>query len=130
MDESLPPDELLGKEVVIEWFGGEWPSFHDAEIVSLALSRKGTSLLRIYPYFPKKPATVEFRLEHITNLELSDFSPQNVIFDLFLRRVTKQSESAIRIELDPCYGLSGWIEAKLVRVGLIPGKSPDLVSQW
>ena len=51
MDESLPPDELLGKEVVIEWFGGEWPSFHDAEIVSLALSRKGTSLLRIYPYF-------------------------------------------------------------------------------
>ena len=65
--------ELLGSEKVAAWFGS-WPSFHDAEIVSLSLQRSGSSLLRICPYFPEKPATVEFILEEEMDLELRDFS--------------------------------------------------------
>jgi len=60
MDESTVSN-LAGANVVVEWFEG-WPSFHDAAIISICLARKGESVLRIYPYHPNKPATVDFIL--------------------------------------------------------------------
>lgn len=121
---------LPGEEGVIAWFGS-WPNFHDAEIVSLSLSRTGDSVLRVYPYYPAKPATVDFILETVTDLELADFSVQNVISSLSAEAVTDQNkEPSIRIILGPCYGLSGWIDSKRVRVEVVPGKAPDGKSQW
>lgn len=121
--------DLPGAEKVLEWFGS-WPSFHDAEIVSLSLHRSGPSLLRIYPYYPEKPATVEFILEEVMDLELLDFSGQNVIFDLRVERAIRQGQSILRLVLFPCFGLAGRIDAQAVRVDLTPGKSPDGVSLW
>ncbi|HVA18491.1 MAG TPA: hypothetical protein VMV59_12345 [Candidatus Dormibacteraeota bacterium] len=119
---------LDGFDTVVRWFGA-WPSFHDAEIISLHLARGGESLLRVYPYYPEKPATVDFVLEGVTDLELWDFSSQNVIFSLDLESVVDQTkEKAIRLTLSPCYGLAGHIDAKRVRVKLAPGKSSDGVS--
>lgn len=124
--ECLP----AGAEKIIEWFG-RWPSFHDAEIVSFYLARSGPSLLRIYPYFPEKPATVGFVLEDIVDLELFQFSPQNVVFGLIMKKTKNEGgETIFRLELFPCFGLAGKIDAKSVRVELIPGKSPDGVSLW
>jgi hypothetical protein len=121
---------LSGSEVVREWFGA-WPSFHDAEVISLALSRRGESVLLVYPYFPENPATVEFRLAEITNLELAGFSCQNVISDLMIERTTNaHSEEVYRLTLHPCFGVTGSIEAKQLHVNLIPGKSPDAGSLW
>lgn len=115
-------DTLSGKDAVAQWFG-EWPDFHDAEVVSLVLLRKGESLLRVYLDYRSKPAIVEFALEQVTDLELADFSCQNVISSLSLERRTDQTgESATRINLEPCYGLSGWIDAKRVRVQVVPGE--------
>lgn len=123
------PNTLSGSDAVIEWFG-HWPDFHDAEVVSLVLIRSGESLLRIYPYFPTKPAMVDFILEEVTDLELYDFSVQNVISSLSVERRTDQTgEAATRITLAPCYGLQGWIDAKRVRVQVVAGKpqtSPPL----
>lgn len=120
---------LDGSEAVIQWFGG-WPSFHDAEIISLQLARTGESVLRVYPYYPAKPAMVDFILVAVSDLELADFSGQNVIFSLDVEVVTDQTkEKAIRLILAPCYGLAGWIDAKQVRVQLVHGKSSDGVSQ-
>ena len=131
MSHTTEPLEVEGREAVIRWFDGEWPCFHDAEIMSLTLSRNGESLLRVYPYSPAKPATVEFYLDEVSDLELADFSHQNVISGLTVESVIDQSkQSAIRIQLGGCYGLSGWIEAKKVRVRLLPGKSSDGASQW
>jgi hypothetical protein len=121
--------ELPGAEKVVDWFGA-WPSFHDAEILSLSLHRSGPSLLRIYPYFPAKPATVEFILEDVTDLALLDFSEQNVIFDLKVERAESQNETPLRLVLFPCFGLAGNIDAKSIRVDVTPGTSPDGVSQW
>ena len=121
---------IPGSDAVTQWFG-RWPSFHDAEIVSLFLARSGESVLRVYPYDPEHPATVEFILENVTDVELNDFSGQNVIFGLAVQRATGQNgESVYRITLDPCYGLSGRIDAKSLRVELSPGKSPDSISMW
>ena len=66
------------------------PDFHDGEIIGLSLARSGPSILRVYPYDPKKPAVVDFIFEEITDLSLEDFSPQNVIFLLTAERVARQ----------------------------------------
>jgi hypothetical protein len=129
MDKSIASD-LAGAEVVTEWFG-EWPSFHDAEVLSLFLARAGQSVLRVYPYEPKKPATIEFVLEDITDIELHDFSNQNVINSLNIEKATDQNgQKVYRLILAPCYGLSGRIEAKSLRLQLSPGTSSDGVSNW
>jgi hypothetical protein len=130
MSESGVEAELNGAEAVRQWFG-LWPNFHDAEVISLSLARKGQSVLRVYPYYPHKPATVDFIFENVTDIELSDFSGQNVIMYLRIETATDQNgDKAYRLVLGPCYGLAGRIDAKSLRVELSPGKSPDGVSQW
>jgi len=122
--------DLPGADKLREWFG-HLPDFHDGEIISLSLARSGPSVLRVYPYFPKKPAVVHFIFEEITDLSLEDFSPQNVILSLTAERVTtKTFGQVIRVRLGPCYGIAGRIEAKRVRIEVVRGKSPDGISQW
>jgi hypothetical protein len=121
---------LPGSDAGIQWFGG-WPCFRDAGVVRLNTARKGESILQIYPYYPNKPATVIFICDEITDVDLADFSGQNVIFDLQIEEVIDQTkQKGIRLTLNPCYGLAGRIDAKNVRVELRPGKSPDGASRW
>jgi hypothetical protein len=122
--------EIPGRDSIVHWFG-EWPTFHDAEVIGLTLLRSGNSVLQLYPYYPGKPATVNIVLEQVSDLELTDFSIQNVVSSVSIERVTDQSDSqAIRVTLSPCYGLSGWIDAKQIRLELVPGKCSDRVSKW
>jgi hypothetical protein len=121
---------VAGAGAVIRWFG-HWPSFHDAEIISIFLARKNKSVLRIYPYYPQNPAIVDFVLEDVTDIELNDFSCQNVINSLDIEMATDQNgDSIYRVILAPCYGVAGRVEAKSLRVEILPGKSSDGVSQW
>ena len=130
MNESDIEAGLTGAEAVRQWFGS-WPNFHDAEVISLSLARKGQSVLRVYPYYPHKPAVVDFIFENVTDIELQDFSGQNVIMSLGIETATDQNgDKVYRLVLVPCYGLAGRIDAKSLRVELSPGKSPDGVSQW
>ena len=118
MNESGVEEELTGAEAVRQWFGS-WPNFHDAEVISLSLARKGQSVLRVYPYYPHKPATVDFILENVTDIELQDFSGQNVIMYLRIETATDQNgDKVYRLVLGPCYGLAGKIDAKSLRVEL------------
>src|SRR5258707_12126382 len=112
-------EHLSGSEAVRQWFG-IWPDFHDAEVISLSLCRRGDSVLRVYPYYPEKPATVEFLLTEISDLELSDFSVQNVIGSLAIEQTTNEhGENVVRLSLFPLFGLGGHMEAKLVQVNLV-----------
>ncbi|HEX5236771.1 MAG TPA: hypothetical protein VFW25_15735 [Silvibacterium sp.] len=121
---------LAGADAVKDWFDG-WPSFHDAEVVSIFLARQKESVLRVYPYYPQKPATVDFIFEDVTDIELKDFSGQNVIFGLEIQKATDQNGSSVyRLFLAPCYGMAGTIDAKSLRIELSPGSSPDGGSQW
>jgi hypothetical protein len=122
---------IPGVDQVVARFG-EWPSFHDAEIIELDLNRRRTSRLRIHTwgktngvnergeYVFDKHAVVTFELEDVTDLELADFSHQNVIFDLQV----EPSDDGFRLTLWPSYGLAGWIKARVIRVGLEPGEPP------
>ena len=125
-----PSERIDGEELSTQWFG-KWPCFHDAEVVNLFLTRSGESVVRIYPYYPEKPATVEFILSGITDIELADFSSQNVISSLGIEKTKAQYDHEVcRLTLSPCYGVAGRIDARSLRVELLPGPSRDGGSAW
>ena len=106
------------------------PDFHDAEIISLQLNRKGSSSMLIHTwemtsevdqnghFVQTKHVVVDFILENISGLSLNGFSHQNVAFDISIER----TESGFRLTLGGCYGLEGNIEAEKVSLRLAPGK--------
>ncbi len=127
---TLPTElkSIKGAQELYNWFGF-WPSFHDAEVVRLHLNRKGPSYLAAHTwemtervdskgyYELAKHAVVQFVLEDLLTLSLEGFSGQNVIFGLSIERI----EKGFRLTLDPCYELSGSIEAESLSINLAPG---------
>ncbi|MEM7597853.1 MAG: Imm50 family immunity protein [Pseudomonadota bacterium] len=127
---------IAGGKELLDWFG-KVPSFHDAEIVDLFLSRTGASTLRIHAwnmtnilkgrYFVlEKHAVVEFSIARILYLELDGFNHQNVIDGLKLSRVdsTKYGEDHDVFELliEPSFGMAGVFHAIDISVSFKPGK--------
>ena len=85
---------IEGAQQLHDWFG-YWPTFHDAEIISLHLNRKNPSILKIHTwemtsevdeaghYVMAKDVVVDFMIDISgadDSLELYGFSHQNVIF--------------------------------------------------
>lgn len=129
---------------LLDWFG-RVPSFHDAEIISLALNRKGDSLLTLHGwimtdkkdekgYFVlEKHAVVSFTMREIFDLQLDGFGHQNVIGSLDLhhgppnperRQLYTQRDitDAFELTLEPCFGMDGVIRCKQLSVSVKPGK--------
>jgi len=123
-------NEVSGGDALLAWFEGRVPSFHDAEILSLSLDHEGASgdiRIRTFQLTPDvdaqgffvltKHVVVRFKLSGIASLELSEFNHQNVIDGLILSRTAL---GLFRLELEPCYGLSGFVEAKAVAIEISP----------
>jgi hypothetical protein len=128
-------NEIPGGTQLLKWFEGRVPSFHDAEVLGLALDRRGarctvrlhtfqmTSEVDAEGFFVlDKHAQVSFHLEGVAKLELNDFNEQNVIYGLALSRT---ADHAIRLELDQCHGLFGFVEARALTIELDPGKTSE-----
>jgi len=121
--------EIKGAKELIEWFG-EWPSFHDAEIVELHLNRQGDSFLKLRTwrmtnkvndkgyYIHEKHAVITFTLFNIKELDLSGFSGQNVISSLSLEQIAE----GYKLEMHLCYGLAGILVAQNISVEFQPYK--------
>ena len=121
--------EIPGADDVVAWFG-DWPSFHDAEILELHLNRSGKSWISLHAwrttgdkdakgfYVQDKHAIVTFDLEKVQDLDLADFSPQNVISCLDVERMDR----GFLLSMGPCYGLAGSIVAEGISVSVRPGK--------
>ena len=137
-------DAVSGGADLVRWFG-QVPSFHDAEILSLELRRKGQSFLRLHAWINTgkvgqdghfvldRHAIVTFAISGIMDLQLDGFSIQNVIGGLVLRRAPDRPERRgylaldplpqdVELELEPCYGLDGLIRARAVSITFEPGK--------
>jgi len=120
---------IQGAAELHDWFG-YWPNFHDAEIISLHLNRKGNSSMCVHTwemtsevdgngYFVlRKHLMVEFILENISGRNLDGFSHQNVISEIGIDK----TESGFRLTLGGCYGVEGSIEAEKLSLRLTPGK--------
>ena len=120
-------EQIPGARALHDWFG-YWPSFHDAEVVSISLNRESDSTLSVHTwqmtdrvdergfYVLQKHVKVEFTLNDISALELSGFNDQNVLFGLVL----SQGPEGYELQLDPCYGLAGSITAKRIAIQIEP----------
>jgi hypothetical protein len=122
----MTPD-IPGAETVASWFG-EWPSFHDAEILSVHINRGGRSQIRVYAFATgsrKDPtghfvreheAIVVFEFQNIRSIRLDgeDADVQNVLGGA---RVEPDGDGW-RLELAPSYGLAGTIVAAEMSVRL------------
>ena len=110
---GLIPPKIQGAAELTERLG-EWPDFHDAEILEIRLHREEPSWLQIQ--LPRissgGSATVTFTLEGVSDLELADFNSQNVISSLDIA----PQPASFRLTLFPCFGVAGFIEAEQIRV--------------
>ncbi|MGO4388770.1 Imm50 family immunity protein [Microvirga sp. 2YAF29] len=137
---------------LLAWFGYV-PNFHDAEVISLHLNRSGASTLKVHiwdvtrdihdpgQFIHDKDVIVTFTIEEILALDLEGFSHQNVISGLGFRKITPEVASfnmrwlrplqpqpdIFEITLEPCFGMSGMIQARRVSITLTPGKPEDTI---
>jgi Immunity protein 50 len=111
------------------WFG-YWPSFHDAEVISLHLDRLAGCLLTVHTwemtnavddqgyYILTKDVAVTFVINDVLDLNLNGFSNQSILFGLEIEK----TDGGYRVNLDSLYGFGGAIEAKQISIRLRPGK--------
>jgi hypothetical protein len=124
----VAPPNIPGAETLVEWFG-IWPSFHDAEIMSLCIDReRQASSMRIRAFtlsdridsngrfVREREALVVFDFAGIKSLHIEgeDADTQNVISSLLV----EETDGGYRVVLGPCYGLAGEIVVKDLRVKL------------
>jgi hypothetical protein len=126
---------IPGAHQVIGWFG-QWPSFHDAEVVSITLNRSGESSVLVHAFentrevdahgrfVLTKHAMVTFHCEDwpldgegISNTHLDFFNAQNVLSSLVVNKVAQGWE----IVLNTVYGVDGVITTERLSVTLEPG---------
>lgn len=107
---------LPGALDVIAAFG-EWPSFHDAEILRVVINRGGRSSVTLRLMIPAyQQKSVTFTFERIADLRLEgeDADVQNVIGALTI----DADDQFITVHFSPCYGLAGYIKAEAVSVNV------------
>ena len=120
--------DVPGAAELRAWFG-RWPSFHDAEVHEVHLARGGSSWIDAHAWLPGPPAAdsgvlererecvVRITLSAVTNLDLHDFSAQNVV-----SRVSFDREGAgWRVELHPCFGIAGVLWCEGLAFAVRPG---------
>ena len=119
---------IPGAESVANWFGG-WPSFHDAEIMTLHIDReRRLSFMRIRAFstgdrtnssgqfIRERDALVVFEFTGIRSVRIEgeDADVQNVISSLLVEQVS----DGYRLLLGPCYGIAGEFVVKELKVRL------------
>jgi hypothetical protein len=124
-------EHIINGNLIVERFG-LWPSFHDAEIVSVLLSRREPSNpscemvihawlmtnqvdARGY-YVLEKHSLVTFRFEGLIESEFQDFNQQNCLSELQIKEEAFEGEAALRVEFPTSYGLSGLLLCRRIIV--------------
>lgn len=129
---------IPGGDALIAYFG-HIPMFHDGEITQVVLNRLSTSTISIHiwgtdDFDPVRHAVVTLSIDDIIDLQLENFSPQNVIGDVIIRPLPQRDdrrpfyyrdwkESDVEIEMFAIFGLNGIVRAGSVSVAFVPGKS-------
>ena len=128
LGEAMEPEAfVIDAQMVLSRFG-EWPHFHDMEVVSLNLDRGGADgpsvefvvlawnyTGRIAPEGHYEQAThslIRFRCENVSSNHFDDFNHQNVLDDLEFT----QTADGVEVCLPPIYGVGGSLICKRVRV--------------
>jgi len=122
---------IPGADAVIAWFG-HWPSFHDAEILSVVINRGGPSLIRIHTWnvssrldrtgqsIREREAILVFEFAGIKSLRLQgeDADRQNLVYGDGIER----TEQGYRFGFAPSGGLAGELTVEQIAVHVEPGR--------
>jgi hypothetical protein len=134
MEHTSFPVDVPGAAEIVNWFG-HWPTFHDAEILSIELNRSGTSTLKVHTFatskeldargyfITNKHAVVSFLLDGICALQLDGFNHQNVIFDLGINK----HDDGYELVLGGCNGVEGRLVAREIQIAFEAGVPPSSV---
>ena len=127
---------ITGHEKLTNVFG-YWPSFHDAEVHSLTLDRRGRddmwgptleAVIHVFEmtdevdaegyYVQKNHRLVTLRFFQVEGLELADFNQQNAIFALEFSEGPSEGEDAgkHRVAFQPAFGVTGSFKCSKVEV--------------
>jgi uncharacterized protein (DUF433 family) len=126
--------QLPGLEELIAWLG-YFPSFHDAEVISISLDRTGASRIAVHTFqvtnetdekghsVCRKHVVVTFVLERIRDLSLEGFNSQNVLNGISLARGPDYYE----LVLEEIHGVAGKFQADVMRIELDPGMPSESI---
>ncbi len=111
---------------------GEWPSFHDAEIVSAQFQRQGTDApllecdIHVYQmtkeidpagyYVTKNHTLATLRFVDIDLEDFTGWNEQNVISDFTLKNNPDNGDRPIQVEIHSSYGCSINLRCRGVKV--------------
>ena len=126
-----PPD-IPGAQDVVEWFG-YWPTFHDAEVLSIHLDHIKGFTVSIHAfemtsevdaeghYVARKHAIVIFQGQGLPacGVSLETFASQNVLGCAYVERVPDGSA----LVLESSVGVAGRVVAREFSVSIMPGSS-------
>jgi hypothetical protein len=122
--------EILGSEKLIA-INGRWPSFHDAEVLELTLSRGEMSgdnwvspsiTVRIHVFIElpnSKHTLTTIRFDNITEVNIQEFNHQNAILGLYISRSEDSSSNGrtiFAVEFRPAFGISAFFRCSAIEV--------------
>jgi hypothetical protein len=132
-----PYETIENHDIVVAAFG-QWPSFHDGEVLRIVLDRMSRAPSGSYIptlelhirgwimtsevtaagfYKAEHDSVVTFLFEDVFNLELEGFNQQNVLSSLNLTLIDEaQEKQALHVELEHCYVFSGEFTARRAKV--------------
>jgi len=124
-----------GEEKLSAIFGA-WPSFHDAEVLSLCYERTArsfdvTTVIHVFEmtsevdqrghYKIVKHTRVTLRCEDATDVQLEGFNGQNVLSSLSIVEEGLNSERTYVVTFGGCFGIEGFLRCqRVVVVDAIP----------
>jgi Immunity protein 50 len=115
-------DDVINGNLIVERFG-RWPSFHDAEVLSVYLSGhlpeqpSCEMVIHVWlmadkvdarrSYILEKHSLVTFRFEQLIESEFNNFNHQNCLSYLWIEEASFDNEPARRVRFPTNYGLGG-----------------------
>ena len=124
-------DRVINGSLIVERFGA-WPSFHDAEVISVLLSghhpEQPSCEMVVHAwlmtdkvdargyYVLEKHSLVKFRFEELIESTFSNFNHQNCLWSLEIEEEMFEDEPVLRVQLPTSYGLEGTALCKRVVV--------------
>jgi hypothetical protein len=124
-------EKIKGSEKLTESFG-EWPSFHDAEVLTFEMDRNGPTIRSSIDVFAttseldpqgfyvlKNRSTANLRFDGVTNFSAKWLNSQNVLFELAIVDISDpQLEEGVRFEVtfDESFGLHAEFLCRSVEV--------------
>ena len=131
-------EHIVGSEKLVSVFG-YWPSFHDAEVISVSAWRDlpvapGAASVKLvvhvreyeaqgegtvqYEQVLVKSVLASFLCKRVADLELSEFNHQNVINSLSVRSEpsAEAAASPLVLTIEPIWGIGGTVRCAKVEL--------------